>query len=390
MVWVKRKCSLKAYSDNGEVLFESPIDIPASGRLEILVGEIFPQSQTIQYIILCGNHAEVKGYTKLYKYGKYRVAIPAFSREEINSSTIYVSHIASTLSEPKWTTTLSLLNTSNETRVVNITFNTGEMKSFTLKPNYCSVFTIAELFGGESQPSISSAIITNASGCIGSELFCDEKNNILSGIALTDDLTDQMYFPHIAVKDGWGTGVVAYNTSADTIGLTITSYDIFGNQLDSISEIISGHQRYFGLVSNLGLSNETAWIDVKSNTKVLTGFELFTRKNQMAGYTGVAINRKEGIFPKLEKNGATGIALVNLEDGMADVNLIAYNNSGDQVASRTIHLEKYEKYVGLAEAMFFQDISTATYVKYFSDQDIVGFQLNVTHDGMMLDALPGL
>ncbi|PIP06222.1 MAG: hypothetical protein COX52_08070 [Syntrophobacterales bacterium CG23_combo_of_CG06-09_8_20_14_all_48_27] len=50
----------------------------------------------------------------------------------------------------------------------------------------------------------------------------------------------------------------------------------------------------------------------------------------------------------------------------------------------------HAKVVNLAEAIFSQDISGATYIAYSSDRNVVGFQLNGTSDGMMLDGLPGL
>ena len=45
--------------------------------------------------------------------------------------------------------------------------------------------------------------------------------------------------------------------------------------------------------------------------------------------------------------------------------------------------------VNLAEDIFSQDISGATYIAYSSDRNVVGFQLNGTSDGTMLDGLPG-
>ena len=44
----------------------------------------------------------------------------------------------------------------------------------------------------------------------------------------------------------------------------------------------------------------------------------------------------------------------------------------------------------LAEAIFSQDISSATYIAYSSDRNVVGFQLNGSSDGTMLDGLPAL
>ncbi len=42
------------------------------------------------------------------------------------------------------------------------------------------------------------------------------------------------------------------------------------------------------------------------------------------------------------------------------------------------------------EEIFTQDTSAATYIAYSSDRNVVGFQLNGTSDGMMLDGLPAL
>ena len=50
----------------------------------------------------------------------------------------------------------------------------------------------------------------------------------------------------------------------------------------------------------------------------------------------------------------------------------------------------HSKVVKLAEALFSQDISSATYIAYSSDRNVVGFQLNGTSDGRMLDGLPAL
>ena len=71
------------------------------------------------------------------------------------------------------------------------------------------------------------------------------------------------------------------------------------------------------------------------------------------------------------------------------------------MASRMIPVGGHAKVVNLAEAIFSQDISSATYIAYSSDRNVVGFQINGTRDetmmfdggtsvGMMLDGLPAL
>ena len=137
--------------------------------------------------------------------------------------------------------------------------------------------------------------------------------------------------------------------------------------------------------------SETAWFDIAAASPI-TGFGLFgtTDGNQLAGYTGVGIIHKDGVFAKLEKDGWTGIAFVNIEDSAASVTLSAYAASGAVVATEVMNVGGNGKVVGLAEDIFTQDISTATYIGYSSDREVVGFQLNGSTDGMMLDGLPAL
>jgi hypothetical protein len=153
-----------------------------------------------------------------------------------------------------------------------------------------------------------------------------------------------------------------------------------------------GKEKYIGLVSGLGLPAQTAWFKIDS-TNPLSGFELFSTVdgNQLAAYAGSGgTGAKAGVFPKIEKNGWTGIALVNTEASAASVTLTAYNDNGSTVDTQVLTVGGHAKVVNFAEAIFSQDISGATYIAYSSDRNVVGFQLNGTSDGMMLDGLPGL
>jgi hypothetical protein len=59
------------------------------------------------------------------------------------------------------------------------------------------------------------------------------------------------------------------------------------------------------------------------------------------------------------------------------------------VATQGISLGGYAKVVDLPGNLFTQDIGDATYITYSSDRELVGFQLNGSSDGMLLDGLPG-
>ena len=79
-----------------------------------------------------------------------------------------------------------------------------------------------------------------------------------------------------------------------------------------------------------------------------------------------------GIFPKIEKNGWTGI------------------DNGAVVATWVLALGGYAKVVNFAEKIFPLNIGSATYIVYTSDRNVIGFQLNGSADGTMLDGLPAL
>jgi hypothetical protein len=53
-------------------------------------------------------------------------------------------------------------------------------------------------------------------------------------------------------------------------------------------------------------------------------------------------------------------------------------------------VKKHAKVVDVAESLFTQDISAATYIGFSSDKNVVGFQLNGSMDWTMLDGLPAL
>ena len=100
------------------------------------------------------------------------------------------------------------------------------------------------------------------------------------------------------------------------------------------------------MVSGLGLPLDTAWLKIDA-TNPITGFELFANTNLLAGYTGVGITGPQMAYlPSCEKNGATGIAFVNIEDGSAAVTLTAYDDGGTVIATETMDLNSYEKVGG--------------------------------------------
>ena len=379
--------TLMALSDDGQLIESKTVALSAHGRRQISISGEFTNHTDIGYIIFDTDSATVQGYVKFYQEGIFRVAIPAVN--EVNTSDIYISHIDS---GARWRTGVSLLNTTSATKNLTITFNNGQSRDITLNANQHTAFMIESLFNNQPQPDIQSAVITNASGVIGLEFFgSNGEANQLDGLLLTGKTASTLYYPHVA-NDGWWTGIVAYNPSASACTMTITPCNAQGLPLAPVVRSLEGKGKYVGVISGLGLPAQTAWFKIDS-TQPLTGFELFgtTDSKQLAAYSGVVgAGSKAGVFPKREKSGWTGIVFVNTEAGAASVTLTAYNDNGAVVATRMLPIGGYAKEINLAEAFFTQDISGATYIAYSSDRNVVGFQLNGTSDGMMLDGLPAL
>ena len=380
---------LKAYSHSGEALSSTPLSLAPNARKEMIIKKELPRPADIGYIIFESDSEDVCGYTKFYIEGKYRAAIPATT--DVNAGDIHIPHIAS---GPAWWTGIGLVNTTSSAKELTIEFDTGESKVVSVAAKEHQVFTIRSLFGGAAQPMIHSAVIKNGTGVIGLELFGstdDSGESYLSGILLKDETATDIYYPHVASSNTWWTGIVAYNPSGASCDLNITPYRDDGTPFSSQKITIAGKGKYVGTAEELNFPAGTAWFRIAATSPV-TGFELFGTYNgkQLGGYTGVGINRTDGVFAKIEKDGWTGIAFVNIETLPAKVKMIAHDEEGREIATETIHMNAYEKVVGVASDLFSHDITGATYISYTSNGNIVGFQLNGSTDGMMLDGLPGM
>ena len=382
---------LKSYDNDGNAVSQDlAVSLSPFARRQIAVCDERPDAAAIGYMVLEFSSGAPRGYTKFWVEGRYRVAVPAVS--EVNENDIYVSHIAS---NELWDTGIALVNTASADRNIIFEFSDGSVVNETLLPMQHKAFTIRGLLGGETPGGVESAVIKNADGVIGLELFgtTAQGGNYLSGILLRDLLTNVIYYPHVASDSTWWTGIVSYNPANAQCDLTVRPYRADGVALETQTRQIGPRSKFIGGADSLGLPEGTAWFSVEASNPV-TGFELFgtNNGNQLAGYTGVDIAGTSGVFPKKDPDadGSTGIAFVNIENATASVVLVATDDDGVAVAGETIDLAAHEKRVAQARQYFSQDISEATCVWYSSDRQIVGFQLNASLDGMLLDGLPGM
>ncbi len=379
--------TFQAHNDRGELLSNSSrMSLAPHGRIELHVNQDFDQATEIGYIIFTAETdtaEDIAGYTKFYIDGRYRVAVPVVTT--INQGDIFISHITSS---SDWWTGASLVNTTTENKALTLKFDNGVTQTMVLNAKEHKVILMADLFE-QGATEAHSAVIRNATGVIGLELF--SSGNLLSGILLKDQTATEIYYPHVASDDDWWTGIVAHNPQNDNVDLTITPYDINGSAQETQNITLPGTSNRVDTASSFAFPSNTAWFKISSSGPI-TGFELFgTLDNtRLAGYTGVGLAQTSGVFAKIEKQGWTGVAFINIASSVAMVTLKAYDDNGYQVTSRTITLNPFQKTVKQAADFFFTNISSATYLSYSANQKIVAFQLNGSDDGMMLDALPGM
>jgi len=379
--------TLLAYNDAGTLIESLDVTLPGRGRTALIIGEDFQNPSQITNIKFDAGNAFCRGYEKFYQAGQ-RVAIPAVST--INNGDLYISHIAS---NGDWWTGLALLNTTEAEKVLTITFNEGSQRTLTLAAGEHWAGTIGS-FPGLNTALIESAVISHAGGVIGLELFGSSgnpDNQYLSGILLSNETANTLYYPHVASDSHWWTGIVVYNPNPIETTLTISPFDAQGIQLETRTVSIAAKRKYVGTAAGLNLPAGTVWFKVEGSAPV-TGFELFGTHNgkQLGGYTAININTSAGVFVKKATDGWTGLAFVNTTPTTTAVTLTAFNNSGEAIGTATFNLPANGKQVAVAENLFSDDISAATFIRFDSNADVVGFQLNGSSDGMMLDALPGL
>ena len=285
------------------------------------------------------------GYTKFWIDGNFRVAVPAVS--SISTGDIYIPHIASS---DEWWTGVSLLNTTSSNKELSIRFNDGTVLTHNIGAAEHHAFTISSLFGGDTPYGLESAVIENGEGIVGLELFCSSgATKYLSGILLGNETATSLYYPHVDSSGTWWTGIVAYNPSDSQAEMTVTPYQEDGTALTTQTLTIDGNGKYVGVLADLNLPSQTAWLAIES-TQPVNGFELLGNNDgrQMVGFTVVNIAATQGLFPKVEKNGWTGIAFVNLADKEATVELSAYDDDGNLQESNSIQLSSHEKRVDVA------------------------------------------
>jgi len=197
-----------------------------------------------------------------------------------------------------------------------------------------------------------------------------------------------IYFPHVASFGSWETEVALTNTSPVAVRGQLNAYGPDGGApLQSVSITLGPRQRKEITVGSFFQNpGNVAYLSFVSDSGFLAGYTRFFQPGNrvsLAAGTGV----KSGWFTKMEQDGYTGIAFVNVETSAATVNLAAIDANGNQISSTSLPLAPGKKIVGMVTELFSGDLSAAKYFKYTSDKLLIGFTVSGSSDGQMLDGL---
>jgi hypothetical protein len=383
---------LRACDDSGREIARKEIFLPPGGRQEFPVAETFPGVSGISYLTLSYEGGKACGYTSGVSAAAGRgYMIPALDRA--SGGDMFIPHI---VSDSIWQTRVSLVNAGGSPRNLTLWFDNGVTRTLSLAAKQHRSFLLRELFAGVPQPGIHSAKITGSAGLIGTEVFVG--GHYAGGISLAPNVQKDIFFPHVADDSRWWTGLVAYNPSRFPASLRVLPFDASGAPLPGQTVTLPGERKYIGTVESLGLPAATAWFKIESSGEVHS-FELFGTSDgkQMAGYSTTGIRTASGNFPRINRAETwTGIAFVNPNPEAVALVIAAQDDNGELLAINAFSLKSYDKIVATAENLFAYNnedfdpvkMARATHMSFFANAEIIGFELEGSTDGMILESIP--
>ena len=220
-----------------------------------------------------------------------------------------------------------------------------------------------------------------------------ERNRSTAQPPLPKPLQYRIYFPHVASYLSWETEIALVNTipGGASVKGELQAFNIDGEALETIPiDIAPGGRREITVGTSFQSPEAIAYLVFVSDSGFIAGYTRFNQPGNRVSLPA-ASGIQEGWFPKMESDGWTGLAFVNIGDEKANVRLSAYNNEGARVVEdQTLEVESGAKVIGLIDEVFPAGVSNARYFYFSSDQKVLAFSVSGSRDGLMLDGLPSL
>jgi len=220
-----------------------------------------------------------------------------------------------------------------------------------------------------------------------------DRNRASAQAPLEKPLQYRLYFPHVACFDQYQTEVALVNTVPGGVGVHghLQAYGSEGGDpLEEIDIVVpAGGRQEIDVKQFFQNAAAIDYLVFLSDSGFIAGYTRFNEPGNrvsLPATTGVL----QGWFPKMENDGYTGLAFVNVDSETANLTFSAISESGQKVGEEVTTLEPGVKIVCLVEQVFHSDISAARYFSFSSDKKIVAFSVSESADGQMLDGLPAL
>jgi pimeloyl-ACP methyl ester carboxylesterase len=203
----------------------------------------------------------------------------------------------------------------------------------------------------------------------------------------------KIYFPHVASGGLWETEIALVNTIAGGVGIRgqLQAFRASGGSpLQSLPiEIPAGGRKEITVGTSFQNPGEVAYLIFLADSGFLAGYTRFNQPGNRVSLPA-ASGVQEGWFPKMEQDGWTGLAFVNISEGDASVTLAALDENGNKIAEERLQVGSGVKTVGMVGQIFHGDLSRARYFSFSSDKLVLAFSVSGSADGQMLDGLPSL
>lgn len=376
--------TLRIMNAQGQEIGACPVTLEHWAKKEFVTGQdaCLPRAD-VSYAYFESSSGAVVGYSTITIPGWFRLTAPLAAPSALDE--LDLSHIAY-----GWETFVLVINATAEVKDVNMVYNTGDISTTMTPPMAPGEMREVMIV---DYPELQSATITNAQGTVAfNGYFYRDMGDFMP---LTGETSTNLVFPHVAHNNEWWTGIVIYNPSPENANLNLHCFGMDGSFLGTVTpDPLAPGANLVAMPDALGLPEGTEWFAAQSNVPV-TGLVLYgtIHTNQLAGISVTNIEATDGVFPKLETDGWTGIALVNPHDEPAEVRLFAeFADRDSPPLEKELVLGPYAKVVGMAQQLFDEDISEATSIDFVVDSGgpLVGLQINGSSDMHLLEGLAPL
>ena len=220
-----------------------------------------------------------------------------------------------------------------------------------------------------------------------------ENNRTSPQAPLPKPLQHKIYFPHVASFGPWETEIALINSIPGGVSVK-GELQAFGENggipLESLPlEIPPGGRKEITVGTSFQNHQAIAYLVFLSDSAFLAGYTRFNEPGNrvtLPALSGV----QEGWFPKMERDGWTGLAFVNISEQAATVTLAAFDDNGNRVAETTLPVGSGVKIIGTVDQVFKGSLTNASYFYFSADTKLLAFTVSGSADGLMLDGLPSL